>query len=54
MRFNSRLRFGVLTILFACIVGFGPQKVVVAKVETGTLKPTVFGIGAVQAKIITI
>ncbi|SMC33670.1 efflux RND transporter periplasmic adaptor subunit [Sporomusa malonica] len=59
MNFNSRLRFWVLAILFACVVGFylyewgglGPQKVVAAKVETGTLKPTVFGIGTVQAKM---
>lgn len=59
MNFNSRLKFGALVILVFSIVGIvlyqwgglGPQKVVVAKVETGTLKPTVFGIGTVQAKM---
>lgn len=58
MYFKNRLRLGVLAILLAGIVGFvlyqfgalGPQKVVAAKVETGTLRPTVFGIGTVQAK----
>lgn len=59
MNFNSRLKFGALVILVFSIVGvvlyqwggLGPQKVVIAKVETGTLKPTVFGIGTVQAKM---
>lgn len=59
MNFNNRLRLRALAILFAGVVGFGlyeggalgPQKVVTAKVETGTLKPTVFGIGTVQAKM---
>lgn len=48
-----------LAIVFAGIIsfvlyewgGFGPQKVVAEKVKIDTLKPTVFGIGTVQAKM---
>ena len=53
------LKYAGLALLSLVIIGFGlyesggvgPPKVVGIKVEIGTLKPTVFGIGTVQAKM---
>jgi HlyD family secretion protein len=57
--FSSRwLKYGALVLLIVGILGFalyktgpiGSMEVVGAQVESGTLKPTVFGIGTVQAQ----
>ncbi|VBB08524.1 rnd efflux pump membrane fusion protein barrel-sandwich domain [Lucifera butyrica] len=56
---NRRLKYGVPVLLAFGALGIwlyrtgsiGPAKVVAAKAEIGTLKPTVFGIGTVQAKM---
>jgi len=58
MEINKNVKFFGLAIAVFSVVSIvlysngvvGPQKVVTAQVETGTLKPTVFGIGTVQAK----
>lgn len=59
MKSRKYLKFGILAIILIFVVSyilyekgvFGPQKVVGAQVAVGTLKPTVFGIGTVDAKM---
>lgn len=58
MKLPKYMKFGILAIVCVCMISyvlyekgaFGPQKVVGAQVSVGTLKPTVFGIGTVNAK----
>ncbi len=58
MKINKNVKFLGLAIAVVFVVSIvlyfkgilGSQKVVAAQVEIGTLKPTVFGIGTVQAK----
>ena len=59
MKFTKNIKLFGAVLALSCLLGFalyewgglGPPKVVAAKVTTGTLSPTVFGVGTVQAKI---